>query len=244
MKYKISLLIILLTSCTINSTKLENRSPFNSKGFALIFDENDYKNKVLNGKLDNTKFEISHRSLKPNTLIKIINPLTKDTITIKNSKNINYSDFYKILITRKVAENLKIDQNLPLIEILEIKKNKSFIAEKAKIFSEEKKISSNAPVESVQISNISKNKDFKKNKTKKIFFILLGSFYSKETAVFLKKRIAKEIPVYDTRKLKILKKRTNEVDVISGPYNTINLMKNDYTLLKKFGFEQLDIIYE
>ena len=66
----------------------------------------------------------------------------------------------------------------------------------------------------------------------------------KETAVFLKKRIAKEIPVYDTRKLKILKKRTKEVDVISGPYNTINLMKNDYTLLKKFGFEQLDIIYE
>ncbi len=28
---------------------------------------------------------------------------------------------------------------------------------------------------------------------------------------------------------------------MSGPYNSINLMKNDYIQLKHFGFEELDI---
>ena len=31
--------------------------------------------------------------------------------------------------------------------------------------------------------------------------------------------------------------------VISGPYNSINSVKNDYILLKTFGFEELDIFY-
>ena len=40
-------------------------------------------------------------------------------------------DFYKVLITKSVAEKLKLDLNLPLVELIEIKKNKSFVAEKA-----------------------------------------------------------------------------------------------------------------
>ena len=34
--------------------------------------------------------------------------------------------------------------------------------------------------------------------------------------------------------------KPKEIQLISGPYNTINLMKNDYILLKRFGFEELD----
>ena len=36
------------------------------------------------------------------------------------------------MITQKVAEDLNIDKDLPLVEVLEIKKNKSFIAKKQK----------------------------------------------------------------------------------------------------------------
>ena len=57
-----------------------------------------------------------------------------------------------------MQKNLNLNKDLPILEIIEIKKNKSFVAKKAKIFNEEKKISSKAPVASVQISNISKNK--------------------------------------------------------------------------------------
>ena len=66
---------------------------------------------------------------------------------LKNIKRIKYPDFYKILITTPVAKNLNLNKEFPILEITEIKKNKSFIAEKAKIFNEEKKISTKAPVD-------------------------------------------------------------------------------------------------
>ena len=244
MKFNLILILIFISSCVPNYTKLENREAYNSKGFALIFNEQDYNKKFIRGKLDNNLLEIAHPNLRVNSLIKIINVKTNESIILKNTKNIKYPDFYKILITKSVADRLLIDMNLPLVEIIEIKKNKSFIAKKAKIFNEEKKIPSNAPVTSVEISNISKNKKIKKTEKEKMY-ILIASFYSEEVAQFLKKRITKEIPEYDVKKLIIKKKSNKEINLISGPYNTMNLMKNDYISLKKFGFEDLDIsIYD
>ena len=94
---------------------------------------------------------------------------------------------------------------------------------------------------SVKISNISKERKLDKTSDPDKIFILIASFYSSDTAEFLKKRIIKEIPSYEINKLKIKKKSNKKIDLLSGPYNTVNLMKNDYTLLKKFGFEELDI---
>ena len=240
MKFNIIFIFIFLISCTTNVTKLENRSPYNSKGFAYIYNDQDYETKIISSKLDNSKEQVSVYNLKTNSLIKIINPNTKESLTINNYKRIQYPDFYKILITEKVAEKLSLDPKLPLVELIEIKKNKSFVAEKAEIFNEEKKISSNAPVTSVQISNISKNNPSKKN-IENEFYIVIGTFFSFETAEFLIKRIKKEIPIYDIKKLKIVKKSNKEIRLLSGPYNSINLMKNDYIYLKNFGFEELDI---
>ena len=240
MKFNIIFIFIFLTSCATNVTKLENRSPYNSKGFAYIYNDQDYETKIISSKLDNSKEQVSVYNLKTNSLIKIINPNTKESLTINNYKRIQYPDFYKILITEKVAEKLSLDPKLPLVELIEIKKNKSFVAEKAEIFNEEKKFSSNAPVTSVKISNISKNNPSKKN-IENEFYIVIGTFFLLETAEFLIKRIKKEIPIYDIKKLKIVKKSNKEIRLLSGPYNSINLMKNDYIYLKNFGFEELDI---
>ena len=95
----------------------------------------------------------------------------------------------------------------------------------------------------VQISNISKTKKEHKNTQKNDFYILIASFYSKDVADFLKQRITKEIPEFNSTRLKISKKNIKEINLISGPYNTINLMKNDYILLKNLGFEELNIVY-
>ena len=46
---------------------------------------------------------------------------------------------------------------------------------------------------------------------------------------------------FDINKLRIKKISKKETHVISGPYTTINLLKNDYIKLKSFGFEELDI---
>jgi len=242
MKFRFIILIFIFYSCSTNTTKIENKPAYNSTGFAYIFNDIDYKNNVIKGKLDNKKLQVSILDLKVNTLVKIINPKTKDSITIKNSKKVDYPDFYKVLITQAVADKINVNNENLLVEIVELKKNKSFIAKKAKIFNEEKKISSNAPVTSVKISNISKNKEQIKKQKKDNFYILIASFYSTRTAEFLKERIIKEIPSYDIKKLKIRKKSNKESNLISGPYKTINLMKNDYIQLKKFGFEDLNFI--
>ena len=191
--------------------------------------------------MNNDLLQISHKNLRTGSLIKLINPKTKESLVLKNIKRIKYPDFYKILITKPVAEKLNINNKLPLIEVLEIKRNKSFIAKKAKIFQEEKKIPSKAPVTSVQIANISKKKNTIKKIDKEDIYILVASFYTNEAANLLKKRIVEEAPNYNNKQLRIKKKSSKEFEVLSGPYKSINLLKNDYIELKIFGFEELDI---
>tara|TARA_B100001248_G_scaffold21841_1_gene14578 strand:+ start:1532 stop:2260 length:729 start_codon:yes stop_codon:yes gene_type:complete len=239
MKFKLLLITLLLYSCGSNYTRFENKQPYYSKGFAYIY-KNDTQSLEKN-KMDENDLFISHHNLKIGSNVKLINPENNISITLRNTHKIKYPEFYKILISKRAANKLKINHDLPYIEILEIKKNKSFVAKKAKIFSEEKKLSSNAPVTSVKISNISKNLTQKKKKKNVEINILLASFYSIENAKFLKKRINEEMSEFDVKKLKILKK-DKEFSLISGPYSAVNLVKNDYILLKNFGFEELDIL--
>ncbi len=241
MRFKIIIVSLLLFSCSSNYTKLDKREPYYSKGFAYIIgEEKPIKNSSKSG-INNSKQKVFNKFLRPNTLLKIINPETKDYIILKNSISGKYPDFYKISISNSVANELNLDKKLPLIEIIEIKKNKSFVAKKAKIFNEEKKISSNAPVTSVKISNISKNKNIKKKKTESKIYIEIASFYSEDSAIFLRDRILSKISNYDKKKLKIVRKSNKKINLFSGPYNSIRLVKNDYTKLAEFGFEDLDI---
>ena len=244
MKFNLLILIIIFTSCSTNYTKIDNRKPYNAKGFAYIYDQRDQENNLIKGRMNNDLFQISHSELRYGAMIKLINPKTKDSIVLKNIKKIKYPEFYKVVITSKVANKLNINRKLPLVEVIEIRKNKSFIAQKAKIFQEERKIPANAPVTSVQIDNISKKKIKKKKQEKNDIYILIGSFYSDNSAFFLKERIIKEISDFGRNKLKIVRKNPKEIDVISGPYKTVNLLKNDYIKLKTIGFEEMDVFID
>ena len=241
MKFNSIILLFLITSCSPNLTAINQKKPYTSVGFAYIYNDFDFNEKLIKKKLDNNVLQISQKNLKTGTLVKIINPKNKKSIVLKNIKRIRYPDFYKILITKSVAEELSLNEELPILEILEIKKNKSFVAKKAKIYNEEKTIPSKAPVASVKISNISKNKSSKSKKINDEIFIHIGTFFSLDTANFLKKRIIDELSEFENNKLKIKKINDKETHVISGPYTSVNLLKNDYIKLKNFGFEELDI---
>ena len=239
-KFKIFIILIFITSCAQNIQRTNTKS-FNAKGFAYIYNEDDFKKRLIKLKLDNDLLEISHNKLRSGALIKIINPKTSDEIILKNKKKSNYPDFYKLLITAKVANKLNLNFDVPFIEIIELKKNKSFVAKKTKIFNEEKKIHSNAPVDVVKIDNISKNKSVKNKAVKEKMYIIVGEFYQKSTAEFLKERITQQLTNFNSKKLLIKTNKMKKTSLLSGPYNSINLIKNDYILLKNFGFEELDI---
>ena len=96
-------------------------------------------------------------------------------------------------------------------------------------------------MESVTINNISKKQKVKNKATKDKFYIIIAQFYSKNSAFVLKKRITQELKNFDSKKLYINSRESNKITLLSGPYNSINLMKNDYIKLKNFGFEELDI---
>ena len=239
MKFKY-LLILLIISCKPVTYQTSNKTSYSSSGFAYIYNENDYKQKITSKKFDNNELLIGHNKLRAGKLVKIINPENKKTIILKINKKTNYPDFYQVLITDAVASKLRLDRSIPFVEVNEIKKNKSFVAEKAKTFKEEKKVSNKVPVTSVKIDNISKIKKNKNNKSK-IFHIIIAEFYSYNSAAYLKERINTEMKNFSVNKLAIKKMQKNNFQLISGPYNTVNLLKNDYIILKKNGFEELEI---
>ncbi len=241
MKYNLIILFFFLISCTQNYSKSQLNKTFNSKGFAYIYSDEDFINKVIKKKLDKNSLQIAHNKLRPGSLIKITNIKTNDSIILRNNKRFQYPEFYKILITKPVAEEINLEVDLPLVEVIEVKKNKSFVAKKTKIFKEEEKTHSNAPVETVLINNISKNKKNKNKIVKDKFYIIIAEFYSKNSASLLKKRITQELTNFNSKKLYIKSKKSDKTTLLSGPYSSINLMKNDYIQLKNFGFEELDI---
>ncbi len=241
MKFRLIILLIFLTSCAQNYSRFDSSKTFTSKGFAYIYNEKDFLDKIIKKQLDNNSLQIAHNKLRPGSLIKIINIKTNDSIILKNSKRFEYPEFYKIIITESVADELNLETDLPLVEVIEVKKNKSFVAKKTKIFKEEEKIHSNAPVETVTINNISKKQQVKNKNRKDKLYIIIAEFYSKNSANLLKKRIIQELTNFNSKKLYIKSKESNKITLLSGPYKSINLMKNDYIQLKNFGFEELDI---
>ena len=244
MKYRFFFFLIILASCSSVSVNKYEKPVFNSKGFAYIYSIEDYEKKIIKKKINNYEPLIAHNQLNRGVLLKITNPKNGKNIILKNSFKLNYPDFYKILITKSISEQIGLDENFPFVEVEELKKNKSFIAKKAETHEEEKQLKVKAPIEKVKISNISKSIKKKFNKEHN-FVIVLGNFYSLESANLLKKRVKMESQSLRDRKITILKKNKHNFEVFLGPYKTIKAIKNDYIALKQINFDEVDIkVYE
>ena len=185
MQFKYILIFIICTSCALNQNKIKNT--YSSQGFAYVYNEEDKLKKLLKIKLNNQEKAIAHNKLRVGTLVNIYNPDNKKNITLKVSKKVDYPNFYTILITEEVAKILELNRQIPFVQIEEISKKKSFVAKKADMFNEEKKVENNAPIQRVQIKDLSV-KINKKSKIVKNFSIIIGEFYSLNSATNLKKK--------------------------------------------------------
>jgi hypothetical protein len=213
---------------------------FSSKGFALIYEDAVFESKIVNEKLSNEQDYVLHSFLKNNTLVNISNPLNSKSLIAKIKNTTEYPSIYKVVITKKMAETLDLDINNPYVEVLTIKKNDMFIAKKASMFEEEKKVADKAPVTSININDLSVSKtknEVKKNKP--LYIIDIAEFYFIESAETVKNRFEKEANLTN---IKIKKISKNKFKVYSGPYVSFASMKKTYLSLNKLGFENLDII--
>ena len=238
MKYKLIILIFVLASCSSVNLNKASIDPYSSSGFALIYNDKDFENKIISTKLDESGLEIGHNKIKKNSIIKITNPENNKSIELKVTKKVEYPNFFKIIITKKVSDEIGLNKDLPYVDIEERIKNKSFVAKKAVTHSEEQRVSNRAPITKVKIDNISSNKTPKTVKNKK-FTIIVGEFYSKESPENLKDFLE---PKYINKgNLKVRKLAKNKFQLFAGPYVTINTLKERYFELNKYGFDDLDI---
>ena len=240
MRYNYFLIFLLLCSCTSTNVNKYEKPVLNSKGFAYIYTLNDYENKIIKKKINSDEMIIAHNKVKRGSLLKITNPNNGKNIILKNSFRLDYPDFYKVLITKTVSSQIGLNENFPYVEVEELKKNKSFIAKKAETHEEEKQLGVKAPVEKVKINNISKTKINMSSKQPK-FVIILGNFYSQESAKLLIKRVKTESLSLRNKKISIDKKNKHNFEVFLGPYKTIKMIKNDYIALKQINFDEVDI---
>ena len=246
MNYKILLIFLLslsLIACeqvTMKSNKIETKidKKYSNSGFALIFDENVKKIK----KLDDRSLMIYHKSLKRKSTVKITNPKNgKSLIAEVKSNNQKFSDFYNSVISKRIAEDLDLDFNEPLLRITLVSRNSAFIAKKSKTFEEEKKVAEKAPVDGIQIKDLNSTPK-KKKKNKKLKFsysIKLADFYYKSSAKTMISRIKNETNIKNSRIQQLSKTKFR---VLIGPFNDIKSLKESYEKLRPMNFENLEIL--
>ena len=215
---------------------------YSSSGFALIFEDKLYKEKIISKKINNDEIRAMHVFLKKNTFIKIINPLNSKTVETKIYSNSKYPKIFNIVISQKIASILELDINNPYIEIIEVKKNKTFIAKEGNIFDEEKNVAEKAPISEVKMDDLTKEKIKNQEISSKDsnYILVISDFYYLDSANNLKKELVKKMNINNIS----VKKINNKYRLLVGPFKNFNALKNTYISLNNLGFEELNIYKE
>ena len=248
MFYKNFLVIILLflTNCTTGKL-IENKpistlvKGYSNKGFTLIYNENLYNQKIITKKISERSLIIFQKNIKTNTLVKITNILNNKSIIGTVGESSKYPSFNNSVVSIRIAEELDLVSNQPYVEILEILENSIFIAQKAKIYDEEKKVAVKAPVNNINIDDLN---EVKKNNTKNTiinfsYTIKIADFYFKDTALILLNRIKAKSSIKNPKIQKISDKKYR---VYLGPFNNINSLQKSYNDIRILEFENIEII--
>ena len=243
-KIHILFIFIFLYSCAgyekNKSAKEDKKIYYSSSGFALIYEDFLYEDKTINKKINNELILILHSTLKNNTPVRITNLKNSKSLETKVYKKANYPKIFSVVVTKKIASILDLDIENPFVEIIEIKKNKKFIAKEGNTFEEEKKVANTAPVDEIEMDDLtaSVNKENKEVSKKEKFMIVVSDFYYKDSAVSLKNDLSKKILLSNIFIKKINNKKYR---LLIGPFKNFNALKTTYISLNNLGFESLNI---
>ena len=236
--------IVLLYSCADYKTQQARegieKNYYFSKGFALVYNEDLYYQKVVNKKFSDEKYGAMHNLLKVNTSVKIINPSNSKFLNIKISKKANYPKIFNIVLSKSAAFALELDMENPYVEVFETKKNKTFVAKESNTFEEEKNVSGTVSTNEIKMSDITINKSETKKKSdeKNNFILVISDFYYEDSANNLMEELIKKTKLNNIAVNKINDKKYR---LFAGPFKNFNALKTTYISLNKLGFESLNV---
>ena len=216
---------------------------YTNQGFALIYDENLFNKKSISKKLDNRGLFIFHTKIRKNSFVKITNPEnTKTVIAQVISNKAIFSNFYNSVITKRIVDELLLDENEPYVELSLISNESTFVAKKAKTFDEEKKVAQKAPVDGITIDNlgtVEKKELPKTSQSNFLYSIKIADFYYKDSAENMIQRIKDETKITNP----VIKKLSQtKYRVLLGPFNDIKKIQETFDEIEKLNFENLKII--
>ncbi len=169
MKLKIIIfLAIILTSCETTNKKVITNKDFknySNDGFALIYNNDIFKKRIVSKKIDQRSLIIFNNKLKKDTDIKITNLLNEKYLIAKVGKNSKYPIFYNSVISERIATELDIDPDQTKFE---------FIIKFADLFFEEsaitlkKRLEDEYNLKDINIKKMSKN----------LYRVYKGPFYN------------------------------------------------------------------
>ena len=245
MNYKIIIFFVLIFmySCAPVEKKVDVsfKEVFSNSGFSLVYD-NELNSEIVTKRIDDRSLIIFQKNLKPRTSVKIVNLLNnKSTIAEVGEKSI-YPDFYNAVISKRIASLIEIDINEPYTSIIEIDKNSTFVAKKAKTFEEERVVAEKAPVDEIGVKDL--NSDIKnhnkKNKKKDFRYVIkLADFYFIDSATSLKKRVKIELGL---KNVHINKISETKFRVYLGPFKDLLSIQRTFNKLQNLNFENIEII--
>ena len=245
-KYILIILFFVISGCTAynvdnNETISLNKNNFRNKGFALVYNDKLFKNKIISKKMDDRDLIIFQKNLKKGTTVRIKNILNNKTIIAKVGNKSKYPIFNNSVISNRISKEIDLDPYEPYVEISEILNNSSFIAKKAKTFDEEKLVANKAPIDNISVndlnSEVTKTKPVKQNKFD--YTIKIGDFYFKNSALAMIDRIKKETPV---NKIGFQILSNIQYRVFLGPFNNINSLQKAFNDINVLQFENIEII--
>ena len=216
-------------------------NPFINKGFSLIYNDNFYNSKIISKKIDERSLVIFQKNLKKNTIVKITNIFNNKSIIGTVGSNADYPLFNNAVLSIRIADEIGLNENEPYVEILEVLQDSIFVAKRAKMFEEEKKVASKAPVNNINISDLNIEETNIKNEINKKFSyeIKIADFYFNDTALLLIDRIIKETMIKDAKIKKIDEKKYR---VYVGPFNNISSLQKSFNDISILEFENIEII--
>ena len=239
-------IFIFFTSCITADLKknkpnviLENN--FTNKGFALVYNENLFINKIVTKKIGERELIIFQKNLKKGTQVKITNILNNKYLIAKVGKKSDYPSFNNAVISIRIAQELFLNVDEPYIEIISIPENSLFVAKKAKIYDEEKSVANKVPVKTISINNLNVVEiDNKKTSQKNFSYLIkIADFYFNKTASIMVKRIKTETLIKNPKIKKITDKKYR---VYLGPFDNINSLQKSFNDINILEFENIEII--